>query len=203
MKMLTMLMVTAILLCRHQQAVVAREVVVDGNDIIPCWPIQWPWCPSPPPPPAPQSCSASDQEKVKTCIFNTSSIDECCPTFKSILGTSCPCYNYAEDLDNQIFITLDAYCDIHSPCKGVQSPSTPALKSSCSVSDQEKLKKCMFETTLIDECCPTFKSIIKTNCHCYKYAENLDYQLFIALDVYCDVNSTCEDVQVIKLSKEE
>ncbi|KAG5628536.1 hypothetical protein H5410_000253 [Solanum commersonii] len=62
-------------------------------------------------PPKP-SCPASDQKKVKTCMFNTTSIDECCPTFNSILGTSCPCYKYAEDLDNQVLITLESYCDV-------------------------------------------------------------------------------------------
>ncbi|XP_059318600.1 uncharacterized protein LOC132069154 isoform X2 [Lycium ferocissimum] len=134
MKMLMMLMVAAILFCSHQQGVVAREVAVtvddDGNEveIIPCWIFHWPWCPSPPPPPPPSppppppkpSCSASDQEQVKTCMFNVTSIDACCPTFRSILGTSCPCYKFAEDLDNQVLITLQAYCDVDSPCRNLQ-----------------------------------------------------------------------------------
>ncbi|CAN4089716.1 unnamed protein product [Withania somnifera] len=124
MKMLTMLMVATILFCSHQQAIVARKVVVDVDDnILPCWPIHWPWCPpspSPSPPPPSPSCSASDQEKLQRCMFNTSSIDECCPTFKNILGTSCPCYKLAEDWDSERLITIDYYCDITSPCKGVQ-----------------------------------------------------------------------------------
>ncbi|XP_060180465.1 uncharacterized protein LOC132610195 [Lycium barbarum] len=128
MKMLTMLMVAAILFCSHQQGVVAREVAVtvddDGNEIeiLPCWIIHWPWCPSPPsPPPAPKpTCSASDQEQVKKCMFNVTSIDACCPTFRSILGTSCPCYKYAEELDNQRLITLKAYCHVDSPCRNTQ-----------------------------------------------------------------------------------
>ncbi|KAG5628537.1 hypothetical protein H5410_000254 [Solanum commersonii] len=53
-------------------------------------------------------------------MFDTTSIDACCPIFRKILGTSCPCYKYAEDLDNQILITLEAYCDVSTPCKGVQ-----------------------------------------------------------------------------------
>uniref|UniRef100_A0A3Q7E7V3 Bifunctional inhibitor/plant lipid transfer protein/seed storage helical domain-containing protein n=1 Tax=Solanum lycopersicum TaxID=4081 RepID=A0A3Q7E7V3_SOLLC len=73
-----------------------------------------------PPPPAPtMTCSASDQQQVKTCMYETTSIDAC-PIFKKILGTSCPCYKYANDLDNQILITLEAYCDVSTPCKGVQ-----------------------------------------------------------------------------------
>ncbi|TMX01896.1 hypothetical protein EJD97_023183 [Solanum chilense] len=84
--------------------------------------------PSPPPPPprsplppAPTTaCSTSDQKQVKTCMYETTSIDACCPIFKKILGTSCPCYKYAKDLDNQILITLEAYCDVSTPCKGVQ-----------------------------------------------------------------------------------
>ncbi|KAK4371707.1 hypothetical protein RND71_007091 [Anisodus tanguticus] len=95
----------------------------------PCPPPPPPCSPPPPPPsPPPRSppptpfsgCSASDKEKVKTCMFNTTLIDACCPTFQSILGTSCPCYQYAEDLDNQVLITLEAYCDVDSPCRGVQ-----------------------------------------------------------------------------------
>ncbi|XP_060196685.1 pollen-specific leucine-rich repeat extensin-like protein 2 [Lycium barbarum] len=157
--------------------------------------------PPPPPPPTPAStCSISDKEKVKKCMFNTTSIDECCPTFQNILGTSCPCYKYAEDLDNQVLITLEAYCDVDSPCTGV-SPPTP--KSSCSASNQERIKTCMFNTTSIDECCPTFQSILGTSCPCYKYAENLDNQVLITLEAYCDVNSPCKRVQVIELPKDE
>ncbi|KAF3636569.1 cryptochrome 2 (photolyase-like) [Capsicum annuum] len=153
--------------------------------------------PSPPPPAPTTSCSASDKEKVKTCMFNTTSIDACCPTFKSILGTSCPCYKYAEDLDNQVLITLEAYCDVDSPCK--MSPPPP----SCSASDKEKVKTCMFNTTSIDACCPTFQSILGTSCPCYKYAEDLDNQVLTTLESYCDINSPCKGVQVIKLSKDD
>nr|AAA34062.1 cysteine-rich extensin-like protein-4 [Nicotiana tabacum] len=148
--MLLTLLVAVILFCSHQQVATAREVAVavDGNELqlwpwkIPCY-LRWPFpfprpypcspprprprpCPPPPPPPCPpppapsSSCSASDQAKVKKCMFNTTSIDECCPTFKSILPTSCPCYKYAENLDNQVLITLEAYCDVDSPCKGLQ-----------------------------------------------------------------------------------
>ncbi|KAH0676652.1 hypothetical protein KY285_024453 [Solanum tuberosum] len=65
-------------------------------------------------------CSAADKAKVKTCMTKTSSIDACCPTFRSILGKSCPCYNYAMKLDNQALITLEAYCDVNNPCNKVQ-----------------------------------------------------------------------------------
>ncbi|XP_059278453.1 chitin-binding lectin 1-like [Lycium ferocissimum] len=158
-----------------------------------------PRSPPPPPPRSPpptpfSTCSASDKEKVKKCMFNTTSIDECCPTFKNILGTSCPCYKYAEDLDNQVLITLEAYCDVDSPCTGVPPPPP---KPSCSASNQEKVKTCMFNTTSIDACCPTFKSILGTSCPCYKYAEELDNQVLITLEAYCDVDSPCKGVQVI------
>ncbi|KAL3379254.1 hypothetical protein AABB24_000124 [Solanum stoloniferum] len=123
-------------------------------------------------------------------MFNTTSIDECCPTFQSILGTSCPCYKYARDLDNQVLITLKAYCDVVTPCM------SPSPKSSCPASDQEKVKTCMFNTTSIDECCPTFNSILGTSCPCYKYAEDLDNQVLITLESYCDVNNPCNSVQV-------
>ncbi|XP_047252370.1 pollen-specific leucine-rich repeat extensin-like protein 1 isoform X2 [Capsicum annuum] len=187
----------------------------------PCPPPPPPPCPPPPlpprspppppprspPPPPPRSppptpfsgCSISDQEKVKKCMFNTTSIDACCPTFKSILGTSCPCYKYAEDLDNQVLITLEAYCDVDSPCSGMLSPPPPVtptpFSDSCSASDKEKVKTCMFNTTSIDECCPTFKSILGTSCPCYKYAEELDNQVLITLESYCDVDSPCTDLQ--------
>ncbi|KAG5568346.1 hypothetical protein H5410_064635 [Solanum commersonii] len=65
-------------------------------------------------------CSAADKAKVKTCMTKTSSIDACCPTFRSILGKSCPCYSYAMELDNQALITLEAYCDVSNPCNKVQ-----------------------------------------------------------------------------------
>ncbi|XP_009777154.1 uncharacterized protein LOC107787895 [Nicotiana tabacum] len=89
----------------------------------PCPPPPPPPCPPPPspPPPAPSSsCSASDESNIYRCMFNETKIDPCCPTFKSILGTSCPCYKYAENLDNQVLITIEAYCDVDSPCKGLQ-----------------------------------------------------------------------------------
>lgn len=77
--------------------------------------------PSPRPRPQPKlKCSADDKAKVKTCMTKTISIDACCPTFRSILGKSCPCYNYAMKLDNQVLITLEAYCDVSDPCKKVQ-----------------------------------------------------------------------------------
>ncbi|CAN4114058.1 unnamed protein product [Withania somnifera] len=165
---------------------------------------------SPPPPPPPRSppptppaptpfpgCSASDKEKVKKCMFNTTSIDACCPTFQSILGTSCPCYQYAEDLDNQVLITLEAYCDVDSPCRGVPSPPPPDPFSGCSASEKEQVKTCMFNTTSIDACCPIFKKTLGTNCPCYKYAEDLDNQVLITLESYCDIDSPCKGVQVI------
>ncbi|WMV31413.1 hypothetical protein MTR67_024798 [Solanum verrucosum] len=71
-------------------------------------------------PQAKLKCSAADKAKVKTCMTKTSSIDACCPTFRSILGKSCPCYNYAMKLDNQALITLEAYCDVNNPCNKVQ-----------------------------------------------------------------------------------
>ncbi|MCD9640814.1 hypothetical protein HAX54_026472, partial [Datura stramonium] len=107
----------------------------------------------------------------------------------SILGTSCPYYKYAEDLDNQVLITLEVYCDVDSPCKGMPSSLPSPPKPSCSASDQEKVKKCMFNTTSIDACCPTFKNILGTSCPCYKYAENLDNQVLITLKAYCEVDS--------------
>ncbi|KAH0676668.1 hypothetical protein KY285_024469 [Solanum tuberosum] len=72
-------------------------------------------------PQAQTKCSAADKAKVKTCMTKTSSIDACCPTFRSILGKSCPCYNYAMKLDNQALITLEAYCDVNNPCNKVQA----------------------------------------------------------------------------------
>ncbi|XP_049370910.1 uncharacterized protein LOC125835847 [Solanum verrucosum] len=215
-----------------REVVVDVDVVEDGNKLklwpweIPCylpWPFPFPRpypCPPPkprpspppppprsppppppsppPPPPAPATtCSPGDKAKVKKCMFNTTSIDECCPTFQSILGTSCPCYKYAEDLDNQVLITLEAYCDVVTPCR------SPPPKPSCPASDQEKVKTCMFNTTSIDECCPTFNSILGTSCPCYKYAEDLDNQVLITLESYCDVNNPCNGVQVIKLSKDD
>ncbi|CAN4114060.1 unnamed protein product [Withania somnifera] len=154
--------------------------------------------PSPPPPPTPfPGCSASDKERVKKCMFNTTSIDECCPTFRSILGTRCPCYQYAEDLDNQVLITLKAYCDVDYPCSGVPSPPPPVPFSGCSASEKEQVKTCMFNTTSIDACCPTFQSILGTNCPCYKYAEYLDNQVLITLEAYCDVDSPCTSARAI------
>ncbi|KAF3650125.1 putative latent-transforming growth factor beta-binding protein 4-like [Capsicum annuum] len=148
------------------------------------------------------ACSASDQQKAKKCMFSTTSIDECCPTFKSILGISCSCYKYAEDLDNQVLITLEAYCDVSSPCKGVPSPPPPPSKSpppapeeACAASNQDKLKKCMLQTIVTDECCPTFKSILMHSCPCYKYAEKFDNQAFITLRAYCDVGNPCKSAQ--------
>ncbi|KAJ8565187.1 hypothetical protein K7X08_007763 [Anisodus acutangulus] len=105
-KMLMMLIMAAILFCSHQQAIVAREVDMSIDFS-----------------PAPKSsCSASDQKQVKKCMTEIFSAKACCPTFKRILGTSCPCYKYAEDLDNQMLITIEAYCDVDSPnpCKNVQ-----------------------------------------------------------------------------------
>ncbi|KAM3324483.1 hypothetical protein P3S67_005635 [Capsicum chacoense] len=182
MKILMMLVAATTTFCRHHQAIMAKEVAMimvdEENEAA--------------------ACSASDQQKVKKCMFSTTSIDECCPTFKSILGTSCSCYKYAEDLDNQVLITLQAYCDVGSPCKGVPPPPPksppPPPANTCPVSDQDKLKKCMFEKTSIDKCCPTFKSILMTSCPCYKYAEDLDNQVLITLEVYCDVSNPCKGV---------
>ncbi|XP_015086408.1 uncharacterized protein LOC107029491 [Solanum pennellii] len=110
MKMLMMLVVVAILFFSHHQVIVAKEVVLvdERNESL-----------SSSPAPA-TTCSANNQQQVKTCMYETTSIEACCPVFKKILGTSCPCYKYAEDLDNQILITLEAYCDVTTPCKGVQ-----------------------------------------------------------------------------------
>ncbi|XP_060169181.1 uncharacterized protein LOC132600068 [Lycium barbarum] len=66
------------------------------------------------------TCCAKDKEKIKNCMFNTTSIDQCCPTFNIMLGRNCGCYNYAKDLDNQVLITLESYCDVTNPCKTVQ-----------------------------------------------------------------------------------
>ncbi|CAN4114059.1 unnamed protein product [Withania somnifera] len=96
MKMLMMLMLAAILFCSHQQVIKAREVVVDGG------------------------CSASDKEKLHRCMYIEPLIDKCCPIFISILGTSCPCYKYVEEEDNQLLITIQSACPFDSPCKDVQ-----------------------------------------------------------------------------------
>ncbi|CAN4125963.1 unnamed protein product [Withania somnifera] len=66
------------------------------------------------------TCCAKDKDKIKNCMFNTSSIDQCCPTFNIMLGHNCACYNYADDLDNQVRITLESYCDVTNPCKTAQ-----------------------------------------------------------------------------------
>ncbi|MCD7446082.1 hypothetical protein HAX54_037289 [Datura stramonium] len=66
------------------------------------------------------TCCDKDKEKIKNCMLNTTSIDQCCPTFNIMLGRNCGCYNYAEDLDNQILITLESYCDVTNPCKTAQ-----------------------------------------------------------------------------------
>ncbi|XP_009626416.1 uncharacterized protein [Nicotiana tomentosiformis] len=95
----------------------------------PCPPPPPPPCSPPPPPPSPppptptpsSSCSASDKAKIDTCMVNTTKIAPCCPTFKSILGTSCPCYEYAEDVYELELMALQyTTCPINSPCKGVQ-----------------------------------------------------------------------------------
>ncbi|KAF3636568.1 hypothetical protein T459_01585 [Capsicum annuum] len=170
---------------------------------------------SPPPPPPPRSppprpamsCSSSDKQKVQKCFNETVSIDECCPTFQNILGKSCPCYQYAEDLDNQVLITAEAYCDFSTPCKGVPPPPPksppPRPTAACSASDKLKVQKCFNETVSIDACCPTFQSILGKSCLCYQYAEELDNQVLITAEAYCDFGSPCKGVQVIKLSKDE
>ncbi|XP_019240483.1 PREDICTED: uncharacterized protein LOC109220469 isoform X2 [Nicotiana attenuata] len=66
------------------------------------------------------TCCAKDKEKIKSCMFNTASIDQCCPTFKIMLGRNCDCYNYAKNLDNQALITLESYCDVTDPCNKAQ-----------------------------------------------------------------------------------
>ncbi|XP_009793210.1 uncharacterized protein [Nicotiana sylvestris] len=148
--LLTLLVAAILFCSHQQVATAREIAVADdGNELklwpwkIPCylpWPFPWPrpWpcpspppppprpCPPPPPPPCPpppapsSSCSASDEAKIYKCMFNETKIDPCCPIFKSTLGTSCPCYKYAENLGNQELIALQAYCDIDSPCKGLQ-----------------------------------------------------------------------------------
>ncbi|XP_070022363.1 uncharacterized protein LOC107761733 isoform X2 [Nicotiana tabacum] len=66
------------------------------------------------------TCCAKDKEKIKNCMLNTASIDQCCPTFSIMLGRNCDCYNYAKDLDNQALITLESYCDVTNPCRSAQ-----------------------------------------------------------------------------------
>ncbi|KAM3188741.1 hypothetical protein P3L10_034539 [Capsicum annuum] len=51
-------------------------------------------------------------------------------------------------------------------------PPTPA--TTCPASNQDKLKKCMLQTIVTDECCLTFKTILMHSCPCYKYAEKFD-----------------------------
>ncbi|XP_059281048.1 uncharacterized protein LOC132034695 [Lycium ferocissimum] len=97
----------------------------------PCAPSPRPPCsPSPPPPhsppppppspPPPTSCSASDKKEVKECMFSEEPIEECCPTFKSIISTSCPCYKYAWDLNDQWVKVIDSSSEFDSPRKDVQ-----------------------------------------------------------------------------------
>ncbi|XP_070022350.1 uncharacterized protein [Nicotiana sylvestris] len=66
------------------------------------------------------TCCAKDKEKIKNCMLNTASIDQCCPTFSIMLGRNCDCYNYAKNLDNQALITLESYCDVTNPCRSAQ-----------------------------------------------------------------------------------
>ncbi|XP_019235479.1 PREDICTED: keratinocyte proline-rich protein-like [Nicotiana attenuata] len=202
--MLMMLMVTAILFCSHQQAATAREVAVadDRNELqllwpweIPCyltWPFPWPppppWpcppprprprprprpCPSPPPPPRP---------RPRPCPSP--------PPPPRPRPRPCPSPPPPPQPRPR-------------PSPPPPSPPPPAPSSSCSASDEAKIYKCMFNETEIDPCCPTFKSILGASCPCYKYAENLDNQVLITIESYCDVDSPCKGVQVIKLSKEE
>nr|XP_009616973.2 uncharacterized protein LOC104109369 [Nicotiana tomentosiformis] len=95
--------------CKRVQRVVAEAVAIMSATP----------CPRPRPRPQPQ-CSATDEAKVKKCMTNTISIDACCPTFRSILGRSCPCFAYAMLLYNQALITIQAYCDVSNPCTQVQ-----------------------------------------------------------------------------------
>nr|AAA34060.1 cysteine-rich extensin-like protein-2 [Nicotiana tabacum] len=189
--MLMMLMVAAILFCSHQQVATAREVVVadDRNELqllwpweIPCyltWPFPWPppppW-PCPPPRPRPRP-------RPRPCPSPP-------PPPRPRPCPSPPPPPQPRPRPSP-------------PPPPPPSPPPPAPSSSCSASDQAKVKKCMFNTPKIDECCPTFKSILGTSCPCYKYAEDLDNQVLITLEAYCDVDSPCKGVQVIKMSKEE
>ncbi|XP_059288101.1 uncharacterized protein LOC132041406 isoform X2 [Lycium ferocissimum] len=201
-----MFLMAAIAFCGHQQ-VVAKDVATYSKSR----------------PSKPSNCSDSDTKKIKRCMTKTVSIDKCCPLYKRTIGTNCKCYRYAEDLDNQALITLESYCDVNNPCKSVQgvlvadgskagtteavatisaSPSPrprprPRPQPKCSAADKAKVKTCMTKTSSIDECCPTFTSILGRSCPCYAYAIELDNQVFITLQAYCGVSNPCKQVQVI------
>nr|XP_009625640.1 uncharacterized protein LOC104116482 isoform X1 [Nicotiana tomentosiformis] len=199
---LLMILVASTLFCGHQAAVVI-EATTD-TEIVSSVSRSWPF----------PRCCDSDKQKVKKCMTNTTSIDDCCPTFKSILGRKCPCYRYANYLDNQALITLASYCDVKNPCMcekqedmtmAVDSTSSvtwpcprprprprPRPQRSCCAGDKAKIKTCMTNTTSIDECCPTFKSTIGRSCSCHRYAEQLDNQALITLEAYCDVTNPCD-----------
>ncbi|KAM3236306.1 putative protein isoform X1 [Capsicum annuum] len=164
-----MFFMAAIAFCSHQQ-VVAKNIATYSQS-------------------RSSNCSGSDKGKIKKCMTQTTSIDKCCPLFKRTIGANCKCYHYAEDLDNQVLITLESYCDVNNPCKHVQS------QPKCSATDKAKVKTCMTKTSSIDACCPTFRSILGRSCPCYGYAMKLDNQVLITLQAYCDVSNPCKQVQ--------
>ncbi|XP_055811238.1 uncharacterized protein LOC129880980 [Solanum dulcamara] len=98
-----MLLMAAVALCSHQQAV-AKNIATYSQSH----------------PSAASSCSDSDKGKIKKCMTEVFSIDKCCPLFKRTIGANCDCYHYAEHVDDLALITLEAYCDVKSPCKEVQ-----------------------------------------------------------------------------------
>nr|XP_016451512.1 PREDICTED: uncharacterized protein LOC107776177 [Nicotiana tabacum] len=187
-----MFLIAAIVLCSHHTVAVENTAIYSqARTTLP-------------------NCSNSDKSKINKCMTNTTSIDKCCPLFKRTIGTNCKCYRYAKDLDNQALITLQAYCDVNNPCKRVQrvvaeavatisaTPRPlPRLQPKCSATDEAKVKKCMTNTTSMDACCPTFRSILGRSCPCFAYAMLLDNLALITIQAYCDVSNPCKQVQVI------
>lgn len=64
----------------------------------------------------PDACCEKDKQKIKSCMLNTTSSEQCCPTFRAMIGVNCNCYNYAQDLDNQLLIVIESLCDVPNPC---------------------------------------------------------------------------------------
>ncbi|KAM3357600.1 putative protein isoform X1 [Capsicum galapagoense] len=137
-----------------------------------------------------QQACAEDQEKLENCMSNTPSIDQNYPTFNIMHGPNGGYYNYAEDSINQqeMIETIKAIANNSSSNQQV---------ATCCAKDKEKIKNCMSNTDSIDQCCPTFNIMLGRNCGCYNYAEDLDNQVLITLESYCDVTNPCKTAQVM------
>ncbi|KAJ8573399.1 hypothetical protein K7X08_009910 [Anisodus acutangulus] len=161
--------------------------------------------------------------KFLLCVKNPSSscITECCDSFNNFKApplTKCICWTIAERMDNKTLTALQKYCAFNKPpCPhkqeinqqevaetseaivNINSSSKQQVQevSTCCAKDKEKIKSCMFTTPSIDQCCPTFNAMLGLNCDCYNYAMDLDNQVLITLESYCDVTNPCKTAQVM------